>query len=78
MIDLDYITFQTKSIVFLQAIVGCWILNNSEVHLTSKASYNKSNISHLGPYCIYCYFPEKTTYAVLFRGMVSINFWNLI
>jgi hypothetical protein len=27
---------------------------------------------------IYNYFPEDTTVAVLFMGMVSINYWNLI
>jgi hypothetical protein len=63
LIDLDYITSEKKSIIW-QATVGCWILNSSGVHLTSEATYNKSNISHLGPYRTYHYFPEHTTYAV--------------
>lgn len=42
--------------------------------LTSEANFNKTNISCVGPWCTYRYFPEDTTYAVLFRETVSRNY----
>jgi hypothetical protein len=45
--------------------------NNIEIHLTSKAGFEKIDVSH--HYC-----PEDTTYALLFKDMASINYWNLI
>jgi hypothetical protein len=35
-------------------------------------------ILHLGPRCVDCYFPEDITSAVLFRGVVSINYRMLM
>jgi hypothetical protein len=55
-------------------IVGYWTLNNSE---TGKAGFDKI-ISHLGPCCVYCYFPEDITYAVLYSEVLSMKYKNLI
>jgi hypothetical protein len=44
---------------------------------TRKACF-KTNISHLGPYCAYVYFPQDTIDKVLFKEMVFINYSNLI
>jgi hypothetical protein len=52
-------------------------LNNNLIRLTSKENLNKTGISHLGPQCAYPYFPEDTTYAVLFTELVSMNRRNL-
>jgi hypothetical protein len=42
----------------------------------SYAISEKIDISHLGHYLAYHYFPEDITYEVLQREMVSINYWN--
>jgi hypothetical protein len=51
--------------------------NNSEVHLTGKTSFDKTDISCLDQQYVYCYLPEDTTRTILFRGMVSIGYKKL-
>jgi hypothetical protein len=73
MTNLDYVTSKIKSAVIQQTIAGYWIPNNNKICLTDKVGFDKINISGLGPWCVYRYFSEDTTYAVLCREMVSIN-----
>jgi hypothetical protein len=54
------------------AIRSC--LNFWECHFQFLS---KINISCLSLWYAYCYFPENMTYAVLFREVTSINYWNL-
>jgi hypothetical protein len=35
-------------------------------------------MSRFETYCAYRYFPQYTTYGVLFRDTVSMNLWNSI
>jgi hypothetical protein len=58
-----------KSIVAQQTIIGGWIPNNNETLVTDEAGLVKINTCH--------YFPEDTTYAVLFREISSIN-WQIL
>jgi hypothetical protein len=44
--------------------------------VTSQAGFDESDILRLGLYCVCREFAEGTTNAVLFRDMVSIDFWN--
>jgi hypothetical protein len=48
MSDHDYVILETKLNVAQQTNVGYWILNNSDIHPTSKVSFNKTAISCLG------------------------------
>jgi hypothetical protein len=47
---------------------------NNKIHPTSKASFKRIDVAHLGPYCTYPYFDEYIAHAVLVRGMVSMNY----
>jgi hypothetical protein len=44
----------------------------------NKVGFNKTDISHSGPYCTHSYFPEDITYRILFTEMVSISYLRLI
>jgi hypothetical protein len=48
MIDLGYVTLETKLIIAKQTIVDCWILNNSEICLTCEAGLEKIDIRLFG------------------------------
>jgi hypothetical protein len=52
--------------------------NNNKIRLTSKAGFDRVNISRLGPNWDYGYFVEGANYGVLFRKMFSINFPDLM
>jgi hypothetical protein len=41
-------------------------------------SFDKTDNSHLVPLCMYCYFPDNNTYAVLLMEMFSTIYWNWI
>jgi hypothetical protein len=40
-------------------------MNKDEIRLTSNAGFEKTDITHLGLYCPYCYFPEDGFYKLL-------------
>jgi hypothetical protein len=77
MTNFAHVTLEMKLIVAGWTIVGCPIRNN-EICLTRKASFEKTDISHLDSQCTSHCFLEETTYAILFRDMASINYKNLI
>jgi hypothetical protein len=55
----------------------CWMLNTDQHWTpTGYASFEKINISLLGPQCTYRYFLEDTIYSDLFWVMMSINCWT--
>jgi hypothetical protein len=45
---------------------------------TTMKFIDKTDNSHLGSLCLYCYFLDNIGYAVLFMEMVSTKYWNLI
>jgi hypothetical protein len=38
-----------RKLITWHTIIGCWIPNNNEIHLTGKASLEKINTSRFGP-----------------------------
>jgi hypothetical protein len=50
---LNYITVETKSLVAWQTIAGCWMPKSNKIHLTSKTTVNKINISCSGLQWVY-------------------------
>jgi hypothetical protein len=55
MIDLD---LETKTIVAQITIVGCWISNNGEIHMSRKTGFETTDISRLVPSHAYGRIPE--------------------
>jgi hypothetical protein len=53
MTDPDYIIMGTKLTVDQYTIASHGIPNNNEIHLTSKATFDKTGISHLSSLCVY-------------------------
>jgi hypothetical protein len=47
MTDLDYITLEMETTV--TKLTSYQILKNNEICMTSKAGFNKTDISHFGP-----------------------------
>jgi hypothetical protein len=45
-------------------------MNNNKICSISKPGLYRNYISHLDTWCTYHYFPENTTYAVLFKEML--------
>jgi hypothetical protein len=74
-VDLHYITSVTKSSLALWT-VAWWIPTNNDISPNSKDGFEKTDISPLGLWRAYRYFPEDTTYAILFMNMVSTDYWN--
>jgi hypothetical protein len=49
------------------------------LYVADYISYDMYALRHyLVLYCAYCYFSEGTTYTLLFRTMVSIQYLNVI
>jgi hypothetical protein len=67
-----YVTSVRKSTLFWYTIAGYGVLNDNESHTTSKPGFKESTL-HLWAPRVH-YFPEDTTYEVLFKEMVSINY----
>jgi hypothetical protein len=61
-----------------KANVGYRRQNSNEIRLTCKAGFEKTDVSRVGLWRAYHYFPEDTTPAVLFKDMVSITYQRLI
>jgi hypothetical protein len=72
-IDLSYYTTEAKLTVAQYTTVGCSPPKNNEILLTRKAGFDKIDILCFGPLVCIPLFSEDTTYAVLFRDMVSIK-----
>jgi hypothetical protein len=47
MIDLNYITFNTKSIVARHTIIACSVPNNNKIRPTGKSTFAKIDIVRL-------------------------------
>jgi hypothetical protein len=75
--DLDNVTLDANWPLFPQTIVGHWIHKLRHIQ-PLKNTCDITDILHLGPQCMYYYFPDDTTYGVLFWEMVLISNWNLI
>jgi hypothetical protein len=43
-----------------------------------RASFDKNRHFTFGAMILLIYFPEDYLYAVLFGGMISINYWHVI
>lgn len=73
------LTLVTKLVISIQTIMPFyWMLNNSEILLTSKAGIDKTSISLLCPCRAYRYFSDGITCSVLFRKIASIHYRNVI
>jgi hypothetical protein len=49
----------------------------SRFRTTVRSVLPKKPLSTKLPFCWYCYLPEDAAYSVLFRWMISINYWNM-
>lgn len=47
---------------------------DSGIHLTSKASFKKIDISRLVPQLVYCHCPENTASTVLFKDVILTSY----
>jgi hypothetical protein len=57
-----------------------WLLSTEQQWLPCdwRASFKKGGILRLDHWCTYHSFSEDVTYAVVFRNIVSVNYWHWI
>jgi hypothetical protein len=73
-INFDYIMLKITSTVAQQNTVGHWILIKNEICLPNNDGFDKTDILHLAPWYTYWYSPRDTTYTVLVRETVPLNY----
>jgi hypothetical protein len=76
--DFGYVTSETKSILLWYTDAGCSVLKKIGIYPFVKAGFDKIDISILGLWCTYRFFPSDDTFAVLFWAMLSTVDHNLV
>lgn len=74
--DLKYVS--RKWNLLLLSVPLSVIEYRTRVRLIGKVGFDKIDIKDVASLWAYLYFPESTTYSILFRDIIPINYWNII